>query len=205
MNFKISFSARISFWSFISGCFPVAIINFIINYKIENLLSGFFAYLFIFFSSFATVYLVSVLRGYVKNIKTNVGCNNAKISNIKRKNLFTTGAMGYYVIPFVSFIGTGDNYVSTVILLILIILFAWLFTANRMVLYNPMLDILGYRILEATVSISGKEHTSDILTKAKDAANLYFSSVNNVSTIKIDETTYFARLSNPTLQALEES
>lgn len=176
----------LSLAAFFSGCLPIALINGFLNWNNNILIIRYFSWLFCSIAIVATLYFLSWLKknNNVKNSDLII------IENIKRKNIFSTGAMSYYIVPFVSFI-PGEDLKTFYILVTLIIMFAWLYVSNRMALYTPIIDFSGYKILEATISNgSEKKIRADVLIKNID--NIYFSDENRVNARKIDENTYFA-------------
>ncbi len=176
----------LSLTAFFSGCLPISCITLFTNLDNEIILIKYFSFSFFAITAFATVYFAYWLHN-------NNNTHNSiivKIINIKRKNLFSTGAMTYYIVPFISFI-PGDNIKTLYILIVLLGLFAILFITNRMALYTPIIDLCGYKILECDIKLdSGKLLHSDIIIKNIDG--LCFSGENAINVRKIDESTYFA-------------
>ena len=95
-----------------------------------------------------------------------------------------------------NFVATWNNLQSTVSLFVLILLFLKVFTNNIMFLYTPIIDIMGYKIMEGTLkyTINGqiKERKCDLMLKSDK--NLYFTSENNAVMEKLNETTFCVKL-----------
>lgn len=171
--------------AFLSGCVPIALINLILNYDSTDFALVWFAVAFLLISVVAGVYFWIRLKSfYSKNNEP------ATIVNIKRKDIFASGAISYYVLPFISFVSEGRD--GIIILVVLILLFLQIFTNNRMFLYTPLIDILRYQVLECEIIISGKVVKANILTK--DGSGLYFNGENEMRIFKIEQDIYFAQM-----------
>ena len=194
-NFENRF---LSSMAFLSGCLPIALIHFtrvVLVPGYGTILSVDFSIVQIFSSVFISLtFLCSILFYILINERFSKATTHAKVCDLKRKDLFSSGALSCYVLPFLSLI--GDDIQSTVLLVILILLFLRVFNNNVMFLYTPMIDILGYKILEGTIryTVNGQteEKRYDIMVKSDK--NLYFESDNSVLMEKLNESTFCAKL-----------
>lgn len=187
--------------AFLSGCLPISIIHglrvFVVpcyevaeNNPPMNIGVKYFAVAFLVIALISTAFFCIALNKRFSRASTRV-----EISDLKRKDLFSSGALTCYVLPFLSLI--GNNLQSTVSLFILIILFLRVFTNNILFLYTPIIDIMGYKIMEGTIkysTINGqvKEKKCDLMLKSDE--NLYFTSENNAVMEKLNETTFCVKL-----------
>ena len=186
--------------AFLSGCLPIAFIHFVRVFIIPyfevteiptsiHILVKIFSAVFLIITSISAVLFCVFLNKRFLKADTNV-----KISNLRRKDLFSSGALGCYVLPFVSLI--GNNLQSTISLFTLILLFLIVFTNNIIFLYTPIIDIKGYQLMEGTMTykINGqiKEKKCDLMLKSDK--NLYFTSENNAVMEKLNETTFCVKL-----------
>ena len=166
--------------AFLSGCLPIAIIHSIRVFVVPcyevaennppmNIGVKYFAVAFLVIALTSAVLFCFSLNKRFSRASTRV-----EISDLKRKDLFSSGALSCYVLPFLSLI--GNNLQSTVSLFVLILLFLKVFTNNIMFLYTPIIDIMGYKIMEGTLkyTINGqiKERKCDLMLKSDK--NLYF-------------------------------
>ncbi len=198
-NFEDKFLSGIAF---LSGCLPIAVIHglrvlVVPCYEVAennppiNIVVIYFSVIFLVITSISAVLFCIALNKRFARASTLV-----EISDLKRKDLFSSGALSCYVLPFLSLI--GNNLQSTVSLFVLILLFLKVFTNNIMFLYTPIIDIMGYKIMEGTLkyTINGqvKEKKCDLMLKSD--ANLYFTSENNAVMEKLNETTFCVKLIN---------
>ena len=152
-NFENKF---LSSMAFLSGCCPIALIHCIRVVIIPYYESADTINLFDMVKIFAVCFLMITILctfffRFLIDQKFSVATTHVKVCNLKRKDLFSSGALSCYVLPFLSLI--GDDIQSTVAILILVLLFLKVFINNIMFLYTPMIDIWGYKILEGTVKI----------------------------------------------------
>jgi len=184
--------------SFLSGCLPIALIDFIqvIVFRPENnnWYVEIFAKTFLLFTIISCVVFYVILWDNFKKADTPV-----IITNLKRKDMFSSGAISYYVLPFISFI--GNTLQSTITLAVVIILLLIIFNNNMMFMYTPFLDILGYKVLEGTIIQPGREHEKCYCCQknieqscsivVKTDRNLFFTGENKGTMKKISGDTVF--------------
>lgn len=170
--------------AFLSGCAPIAVINLWLNYNSQINIIKYFSWSFLILTLVFCEYIYCWLKGY-NNTSNKL---KVKIKNIKIKNTVSTGAMNYYIIPFISFT-QKDDIKSFIVLVVLLILFSILFVKNKMTFYTPIIDLLGYQSLEATIINGSNEIQVDLITK--DINKLYLSSINDVGVEKITGELYF--------------
>jgi len=169
--------------AFLSGCIPIAIINLTLNYDKEDCIISWFSIGFCAISIIAGLYFFRKIKSFYRHDN-----EKAVILNIRRKDIFVSGAISYYVLPFISFVSTGRE--GVLILSILILLFLKIFNNNRMFLYTPLFDLLGYKILECDIRINQHIVHADIITK--DGNCLYFTGENHMRVSKIEEGVFTA-------------
>ena len=170
--------------AFLSGCIPIALINLFLNYEKEDNVIFWFSISFYLVTTFSGLYFFRTIRSFYRDDN-----EKAVIINIKRKDIFVSGAISYYVLPFISFVSTGRDGVY--ILCTLILIFLKIFTNNRMFLYTPLFDILGYKILECDIKINQQIVHADIITN--DGSKLFFTGENNMRVLKIEEGIFVAK------------
>lgn len=171
--------------AFLSGCTPIAFINLLGNYDNPDVVVQGFAIVLMIVTVFSTIWFYCQMTRFFNSADTV-----AIVSGIKRKDVFASGAISYYVLPFISFLSTGRGSVWT--LLILISLFLRIFHNNNMFLYTPIFDVLGYKILTCKATIFEKDSNINIITK--DGSALFFTGDNKMKVAKIDEDIYVAIL-----------
>ena len=187
----------LSSMAFLSGCFPIALIHFlrvtIIPYY-GNTSNIVFDVVQIFSISFIILTFCCSFLFYIAiNKRFSSASVCVQVCDLKRKDLFSSGALSCYVVPFLSLI--GDNIQSTVSLMILILLFLRVFNNNIMFLYTPMIDILGYKILEGKIrySANGQVVERQCNLMVKSDKDLYFEIENNGVMEKLNESTFCFR------------
>lgn len=171
--------------AFLSGCIPIALINFIVNYSDEDLFVVWFSVFFLLVSILAGLYFRNKLKSFFQYDN-----ETAIVSNIKRKDIFASGAISYYVLPFISFVTGGRN--GVIILIILTCLLMWIFNNNRMFLYTPLIDLLGYQIFECDIKFEDQIIKATIITP--NGNKMYFTGYNDVRIYKIEADIYAAEL-----------
>lgn len=187
--------------AFLSGCLPIAVIQglrvFVVpcyevaeNNQPINIVVQYFSGFFFGITAISAIFFCIALNKRFSRASTRI-----EIRDLKRKDLFSSGALTCYVLPFVSLI--GNNLQSTVSLFVLIPLFLIVFTNNILFLYTPIIDIMGYKIMEGTIkypTLNGqiKEKKCDLMLKSDK--NLYFTSENNAVMEKLNETTFCVKL-----------
>jgi hypothetical protein len=174
--------------AFFSGCFPIALINFIINIFLRT--EGNNWYVEIFAKSLLIITVLASLFFYIylrKKFRSAV--TTVEIKDIKRKDIFSSGAISYYILPFVSFVGNDEK--SMVTLVVVLTLLVIIFNNNLMFLYTPLIDMLGYKILEGKILYSNsnldvtKIEIGNILVKSDK--KIFFSKENKAHIHKISE------------------
>ena len=188
---RIAFSCT----AFLSGCVPISLIYFFkttICPFISNRIDYNFEYNHIQIFSIAFLVITLVSSGiffFMLKKKFIQASDSVTISNLKRKDLFSSGALGFYVLPFISFLGNDMESLITIIILVLLLL--RIFTNNVMFLYTPFIDILGYKMLEGTVTYNNngsvKKQTYNIMVKSDK--NLFFSTDNKCLMNQLNENT----------------
>lgn len=84
------------------------------------------------------------------------GCASAPIRVTKVKNIsidYITNYFSLYLFPF--FALEIENSINIVILGIILILSAYLYTKNNIIYINPVLNFLGYSIYEVEIKLNG--------------------------------------------------
>lgn len=188
--------------AFLSGCLPIAFIHFtkvivIPFWESNENLTNFQFNTFVRIVSIILILLTisSTVMFYIAiNKRFSQATTKVSVCKLKRKDLFSSGALSCYVVPFISLI--GDSLHSTISIIILILLFLRVFTNNIMFLYTPMIDIFGYKILEGIIkqtNLNGQilERQCNIIVKSD--SNLYFETDNKVVIEKLNETTFCAK------------
>ena len=139
--------------AFLSGCFPVALIEWIrvIIFRLpdNNWYVEIFSKTFLLTSTVCiVVFWWFIIHRFEK---VNTPCT---ISKLKRKDTFTSGAISYYILPFISFL--GNDLDSMLTLLIVIIFLMVIFHNNMMFMYTPVLDFMGCKVLDGELSCRGE-------------------------------------------------
>lgn len=133
------------------------------------------------------------------------GCASAPIDIIRVKNIsidYITNYFSLYLFPF--FALEIENFTNIVILGIILILSAYLYTKNNIIYVNPVLNFLGYSIYEVEIKLNGDNQnsmqTSYLITKRekydvikkiskiyKFEDNIYFEKKEDIEKNNIDE------------------
>lgn len=186
--------------AFLSGCLPIALIHFIrvtvipcSNHAADMTVD----IVQIFSIGFMVVTMLCAFGFYyLINLRFSAASIRGTICNLKRKDLFSSGALSCYILPFLSLL--GNDIQSTISMVILIFLFLKVFINNIMFLYTPIIDVLGYKILEGTVryiTFDGKtaERQCNFLVKSDEG--IYFEKADNSVVIeKLTETTFCVKI-----------
>ena len=178
---------RASCMAFLAGCFPIALIEalhvFIFDVDEAGYAVQCFAAIYMVVSIGACIDTWLFFRRQFHSVR--IPC---EISKLQRKDLFSSGAISYYVIPFISFIGSGIE--SAVTLLIVTALMLAMFRNNIMFLYTPLLDVFGYKILEGEISRpDGNCRMGTFIVKTDKG--LFFSSKNQGKMLQITNGVFF--------------
>lgn len=169
--------------SYLAGCLLVAFIYLLINWD-----KG-YCYLYggVTFTLISLLAIFVIYRYLKKQLPNKTNGIKTTIRKIRRNNNFVASSISYYVIPFLSFVSTG--FENTVILVVLIIFFAFIHGKNRMFLFSPVLDILGYSVLDCEIKIKNDFVSAYVITnKFRD---LYTSGENQCYRNKSDEGVFF--------------
>ncbi len=172
--------------AFLSGCLPIALIQFsrALFSDVCNVVLASFSVAFLFLTVVATVYLWCYFSSTFS--KANVPC---KISNLKRKDLFSSGALSCYILPFVSFV--GDSVQSVLTLFVITIVLLVVFNNNMMFMYTPLLDFLGYKVLEGEWSDLDGKNSGTAMIVVKSGKGIFFTGSNRGVVNCVDEGVYF--------------
>ncbi len=184
MTMKNLFINTSAFWA---GCFPVALMEFVCvmwfgtNDTTKPLYI--FAYIFLFVTIISTLCFIRFIKNTFSKANTP-----GSISNIKRKDIFSSGAISYYILPFISFVGSDSKSMVTLIIVILIL--TLIFNNNMMFMYTPILDFFQYKVLECDLQCGIDKHEKVIILVKSDTT-LYFTGTNNGVFKKVQEGLYF--------------
>lgn len=172
--------------AFLSGCLPVALIQ-VSRFSfsdVYNVVPASLSVAFLFLTILASVCLWRYFS--ITFSKANVPC---KVSNLKRKDMFSSGALNYYILPFVFFI--GDNMQSVLTLFVITIALLVIFNNNMMFMYTPLLDFLGYKILEGEVSDLDGKNLKVAMIVVKSDKGIFFTGSNRGVMNRVSEDVYF--------------
>lgn len=173
--------------AFLSGCFPIALIEWLRVIIFRSDSNNWYVEIFSKVFLIITVICICIFTWSIFKIFRRVN-TPGNISNLKRKDTFSSGAISYYVLPFVSFVGNDIN--SMVTLAVVIVFLSVIFNNNMMFMYTPVLDFLGYKVLEGDLESGGNIYkTVTILVKTDKC--LYFTGSNNGEFEKVQEGLYF--------------
>lgn len=178
--------------AFLSGCLPVALIDFllVVGFQSSNRdwRAEVFSYIFLALTVASSVCYYRFLQN-----KFQAASTVCKIEGLRRVNIFSSGAVSYYTLPFISFV--GDNLQSAVILSVLVVILLIMFNNNMMFMYTPFLDFCGYKVLAGNIIFptgeNGKGETRRAYIVVKTDNRLYFSSSNGGLSEKVTEDMYF--------------
>lgn len=174
--------------AFLSGCFPVALIDvlYVAMFRSteQNWGAKAFAWVFLVVTIIASVCFYFILQNHFREATTS-----CKIGNLKRVNVFSSSAISYYTLPFISFV--GDSVQSAVTLFILVAILLVIFNNNMMFMYTPLLDFLGYKVLEGEIIFMNGSVVRYANIVVKTDKGLYFSSHNDGLVEKVNEDTFF--------------
>lgn len=170
--------------AFLSGSFPVALVNLLLVCDSNSFAVKCFAILFFTVTIFSAIIFYSMVQKRFN--EADAPCH---IENLHRVNPFFFGVMAFYIAPFVAFVGNNEQ--NTIILIALISVLFLTFTNNNL-LYTPFLDFLGYKVLRGDIVYPSANLRINAYIIVKDNSDLYFSGCPNDGFItKVTETTYF--------------
>jgi cell division protein FtsL len=161
--------------SYLSGNIIISLIFFIsvewdfYNHPITTQIEWYVqivATLFLLLTILSTYEILYYFNNKIKNLSQGNGGKTVKIFNLKMKNIFSTSAMSYYIIPFSSFAAGDDNIKNLIALTILVVIFGIIYVKERMILYTPILILFGYMVFSCTIKDeNGNSMEKDILVK----------------------------------------
>lgn len=199
---KFSNIKKLSIASYLSGCLPISIVSVInVNYEKFICKDGKIIFTDFIINLVPILFFITTIVAswlVIKDLKKRKSDSQSEceIENVKRKNLFATGAMSYYVLPFIAFASIKD-WSSLISMIVLLITFGWIFVNNRMFPYSPIIDIAGYTVFECDLILdSGSKKVKNVNIITKDASIIYLSSTNYGRVEKVDEDIYIAVITN---------
>ena len=185
--------------TYLSGHIPIAFIYFISVLLAEYKDNSIYPYVFI---SFSIIYLViSIIAAIIlynkydiqlKNLQSGNGGNKSIIRPTKIKSLFTSDAMSYYVLPFAAFAASDDLVKTTLILLVLTLIFGISFVRERMNLYTPCLILFGFVLFSCKVKSIDNSNDIEINILIKNPKKIVFGCQYQAILQLINDTTAIA-------------
>lgn len=173
--------------AFLSGCFPVALIEWIRVIIFRPTDNNW--YVEIFFKTFLGLSILCIISFllfiFYRFKKANTPC---VISKLRRKDTFSSGAISYYILPFISFLGNDMDSMLT--LLVIIIFLMVIFHNNMMFMYTPVLDFMGYKVLEGELSCRG-ESPVKVVILVKSDNGIIFTGENHGKVKKVQDGLFF--------------
>lgn len=185
--------------TYLSGHIPIAIIYaisvFWAKYKNELEYPCFFimasiAYLLV--SAVAGCYIYKTYSDQLKDLEKGNGGTRRIIKPTQIKNLFTSDAMNYYVLPLAAFAASDDLVKTSLILLVLTIIYGISFIRERMNLYTPFLILFGFVLFSCEIQNEDNSNKHEIIILTKDPQKLVFGYSYKAILQKINNTTYLA-------------
>lgn len=173
--------------AFLAGCFPVALIEWIRVIVFRSSSNNW--YVEIFAKTFLIITIICICI-FIRSLWKNFRRANTlgSITNLKRKDTFSSGAISFYILPFISFVGNDVN--SMITLAVVIVFLLVIFNNNMMFMYTPVLDFLGYKVLEGDLQ-SGNNTYKNVTILVKTDGELYFTGINDGKFEKVQEGLYF--------------
>lgn len=185
--------------TYLSGHIPIAIIYFIsvfwAKYKNGLEYSNYFAVISIFYllgSIIAGIYIYKTYTNSLKDLQEGNGGTRSIIKPTQIKNLFTSDAMNYYVLPLAAFAASDDLVKTTLILLILSIIYGISFVRERMNLYTPFLILCGFVLFSCEVHDENNSNKHEITILTKNPQKLIFGQPYKAILQKLNNTTALA-------------
>ncbi|WP_288642103.1 hypothetical protein [uncultured Megasphaera sp.] len=182
--------------TYLSGHIPIAFIYFIsvlwAEYKNDLVCPYIFISLSIIYlvvSIIAAVVLYNKYDTQLKNLQIGNGGNKSIIRPTKIKSLFTSDAMSYYVLPFAAFASSDDLVKTTLILLVLTLIFGISFVRERMNLYTPCLILFGFVLFSCKVNNIDDADDIEIDILTKNPKKLVFGCQYQAVLQRINDTT----------------
>ena len=166
-----------SWASFLSGNLPIcAILLVSVAFKyfspegviIPLILAG--GYILICLIS--TGILLYFLQCTITQLKMKNGGTYGRLYNLKIQNIFSSGTMTYYILPFISFAAGDDLLKNEIILFILILILGKLYVQERMIIYTPILGLVGYIVLAGRLKDSSHNDLGETLFLIKNPNQL---------------------------------
>lgn len=167
----------ISLASFLSGNLPICailLVSVVFKYfSAEKVLVPLiFAGCYTVICLISTGILLYTLKSAIKELEIKNGGNYGRIQNIKIQNIFSSGTMTYYILPFISFAAGDDLLKNEIILFILILILGKLYVQERMIIYTPILGLVGYIVLAGRLLDSGHKELGETLLLIKNPNQL---------------------------------
>lgn len=170
--------ASISWMSFLSGNLPIClilIVTLIHKYIITNNFLCIPTMIAIFYFGvcfLSAKFLLTHISEEFNRLKERNGGVYGKMCKIRIHNIFSSGAMTYYILPFISFAAGDDILKNEIILFILIFIFGILYVRERMIIYTPILGLCGYIVLSANLKDIQNNEIGETLILMKRTRNL---------------------------------
>lgn len=185
--------------TYLSGHIPIAIIYaisvFWAKYKGELECSDFFIWLSIFYlfiSSAAGYYIYKAYSDQLEDLRKGNGGTRYIIKPTQIKNLFTSDAMNYYILPLAAFAASDDLVKTSLILLVLTIIYGISFIRERMNLYTPFLILFGFVLFSCEIQDEDNSNKHEITILTKDPQKLVFGHSYKAVLQKLNNTTSLA-------------
>jgi hypothetical protein len=141
-------------------------------------------------TTIATIILIRHVKRILEHLSDGNGGNHILLAEIKQKNIFSTGVMSYYVLPFASFVSGDDVVKNCILLTILLIVFGLIYVRERMILYTPIFSMMGYMVITGIITdTTGKKKIGgkDVLIKSPN--NLILGDSYNATVQAFTDTT----------------
>lgn len=161
-----------SWMSFLSGNLPICIIltvsvlyKFVVSDVTENklLLPAAISIVYFLLCIFCAIFLLKNINSEIQQMNSGNGGTPGMISKVKIQNIFSSGAMTYYILPFISFAAGDDLLKNEVILFILIAILGLLYVRERMIIYTPVLGVFNYIVFSAHLYTDDKKDLGETL------------------------------------------
>jgi uncharacterized protein YxeA len=158
--------------SFLSGNLPICIIltvsvlyKFVVSDVTENklLLPAAISIVYFLLCIFCAIFLLKNINSEIQQMNSGNGGTPGMISKVKIQNIFSSGAMTYYILPFISFAAGDDLLKNEVILFILIAILGLLYVRERMIIYTPVLGVFNYIVFSAHLYTDDKKDLGETL------------------------------------------
>lgn len=185
--------------TYLSGHIPIALIYFIsvfwAKYKEELEYPCFFSIISVLYLLISIAAACSIYKIYtdkLKNLQNGNGGTHYIIKPTQIKNIFTSDAMNYYILPLAAFAASNDLIKTTLILLILTILYGVSFVRERMNLYTPFLILFDFVLFSCEVQEEDNSNKHEITILTKNPQKLVFGYSYKAVLQKLNSTTSLA-------------